>query len=623
MSQPTMWQKVKSGSKAGFDKGYKVLDKLGTPVNRLSNKLGSEAFWPMELDKESDKAARILKSFCKDGFYKEEEVQPTDGPKQKQKVIQKIPESVIREAKGLAIFTTMRTGLWFSGAGGAGVLIARKPDGSWSPPSGIMLHTAGLGFLIGVDIYDCVIVINTEEALEAFTRVRCTLGGEISVSAGPVGAGGVLETEVHKRQAPLYTYLKSRGFYAGVQIDGTIVIERNDENERFYGQKLSVKQILAGNVRHPPFEVKQLMETLKAAQGDSDFDSAMLPTEPPPSDMDIEDGAAFGVPDRDDPDPYGVLALEKQGMSLREAGTNKRASWEQFSFNPSPTSPVHSIYNRQSQDLSARSTSRRNSWRTSAFSTEPKTPSSLRNSIDQGRSPIIMADSATQTDFPDGPPSPRRNSLRSSNSQRSSKGSISNNVHPYSMQNVPEHDVLATQDHKPIDPRTANGYTTPPRTPPGTQETPRNAAVYTTANQEDDDESDLDDEDIQIIEEPVFHSVQTVQPATSQVISNTSQVISKARIVEVPKRLPPKLPPRNPGRRGPVVVDASPTNASPERATSTDLPAPSVEADTAVLETAKLPSETDAKAGDLPLEAASAEHKGEIESVAEKLDDVT
>lgn len=59
-----MWQKVKGGSKAGFDKAYKALDKLGPPVNRLSNKLGSEAFWPTTLDKESDKCARILKSFC-------------------------------------------------------------------------------------------------------------------------------------------------------------------------------------------------------------------------------------------------------------------------------------------------------------------------------------------------------------------------------------------------------------------------------------------------------------------------------------------------------------------------------------------------------------------------------
>lgn len=60
----TVWQRVKGGSKAGFDKAYKAIDKLGAPINRLSNRVGSEAFWPTTLDKESDKAARILKSFC-------------------------------------------------------------------------------------------------------------------------------------------------------------------------------------------------------------------------------------------------------------------------------------------------------------------------------------------------------------------------------------------------------------------------------------------------------------------------------------------------------------------------------------------------------------------------------
>lgn len=59
-----MWQRTKHGSKASFDKLWGWADKLGAPVNRLSNKLGSEAFWPTTLDKESDKAARILRSFC-------------------------------------------------------------------------------------------------------------------------------------------------------------------------------------------------------------------------------------------------------------------------------------------------------------------------------------------------------------------------------------------------------------------------------------------------------------------------------------------------------------------------------------------------------------------------------
>jgi lipid-binding SYLF domain-containing protein len=325
------WDTTKTQSKKGFDKVWGWADKLGGPVNKLSNKIGSEAFWPTTLDKESDKAARILRSFCskyysplfilaiyrpgicgdtlcigttqnsadndvtEDGFYTEDEKSSSAaaGPKQKQRVLVKIPQKVIQNAVGLAIFTTMRTGLWFSGAGGSGVLVARKEDGSWSPPSGIMLHTAGLGFLVGVDIYDCVVVINNRKALESFTKVRATLGGEISAVAGPVGAGGVLESDGQWKQMnkPLFTYLKSRGFYAGVQIDGSVVIERTDENARFYGEKIPVKDILAGKVRRPPPEIKTLMETLKAAEGRNDVDATVmekLDEQPVPGDFDVE-----------------------------------------------------------------------------------------------------------------------------------------------------------------------------------------------------------------------------------------------------------------------------------------------------------------------------------------------
>src|ERR1700761_7744849 len=75
----TLWDKTKSGSTTaynkallpGFNKAYKVVDKLGAPVNRLSNRIGSEAFWPTTMDKESEKSARILRGFCKDGFYEQ------------------------------------------------------------------------------------------------------------------------------------------------------------------------------------------------------------------------------------------------------------------------------------------------------------------------------------------------------------------------------------------------------------------------------------------------------------------------------------------------------------------------------------------------------------------------
>ena len=67
-SQSSVWEKTKTGGAAGWNKIYGLVNKLGPPVNKLSNKLGSEAFWPTSMDKECDKAARILRSFCSQSF---------------------------------------------------------------------------------------------------------------------------------------------------------------------------------------------------------------------------------------------------------------------------------------------------------------------------------------------------------------------------------------------------------------------------------------------------------------------------------------------------------------------------------------------------------------------------
>jgi lipid-binding SYLF domain-containing protein len=210
-------------------------------------------------------------------------------------VLVKIPSSVIQNCVGLAIFSTLRAGLWVSGSGGSGVLIAKNLDGSWSPPSGILVHTLGVGFNAGVDIYDCVVVINNPKALEAFSKLRVTLGGEVSVALGPLGFGGTVDSNIDPRKqqdrTPVFTYMKSRGLYAGVQIDGTFIIERNDENARFYGRRLPVKAILAGQPKEVPASVVKLMEVAKSAEGRTDVDETIIEEVglyPAPGDIEVE-----------------------------------------------------------------------------------------------------------------------------------------------------------------------------------------------------------------------------------------------------------------------------------------------------------------------------------------------
>lgn len=531
---PNRWEKTKSISKKGFDKAWDTVDKLGGPVNCLSHKLGAEAFWPMTLDKEADKAARILRSFCKDGFYAPDSTTGVDEdgkinrPKGKQRVIQKIPTRVLKNAKGVAIFTTMRTGLWMSGSGGSGVLIGRLPEtGAWSPPSGIMLHTAGIGFLAGVDIYDCVVIINTYEALEAFKKFRCTLGGEVSATAGPVGVGGVLESEVHKRQAPIWTYMKSKGLYAGVAVDGTIIIERTDENERFYGERISVDEILSGKVRHPPHELQTLMQTLKAAQGDSDVDESLVP--PPgetPGDMELsEDGQhVFGVPAVDDPDPYGVKALEAEGLFIREAGTKVRANHETFEFRPNLDSPVYSTFSRRSMDSSPR-----NSWRASVQSSKSYA------SVDRG----TQTDDASLTE----PTSVSRASSRSA--KESSIGRPPMNTW---IENDGSHwDTIAIhgeEEHVKV------------RQLEGEEAEDRRAKANACEDSHEDPEFEDDDEHYEVHEvgNATVTPRDSIPPSPTKVEDQTtdrdtkptSPSFARARLVTIPARTPPALPPRHP-----------------------------------------------------------------------------
>lgn len=126
--------------------------------------------------------------------------------------------------------------------------------------------------------------------MEGFTRVRCTLGGEVSAAVGPLGGGSNLETEL-QRPATVWAYTKSRGLYVGVQIDGTIIAERTSENERFYSiENVRNKQILAGEVTPPQGALVQLWETLQACEGAAHDQSKLPPAgEQIPGDQEVNE----------------------------------------------------------------------------------------------------------------------------------------------------------------------------------------------------------------------------------------------------------------------------------------------------------------------------------------------
>lgn len=352
----------------------------------------------------------------------------------------------------------------------------------------------------------------------------------------PFLAFGFIELTKRKSR-PVFTYLKSRGFYAGVQVDGTVIIERTDENERFYGERIGVADILAGKARHPPYEIKMLIETVKAAEGRLDVDHKMLDTlnGPAPADNELssptDDIKIFGVPEADDPDPFGVLALEKEGLEIREAGTKERPLSNQFEFNPSPTSPVYGKFhhNRQSIDTMASRSNRESYMSTRSTRT--------RNSIDRS----TQTEMGTQTDEVITPiTSPTHSSFDHAR-----------------IDEVDEKAIVATPDeidYTKIDLGTYShlnrsqdfdGTTAVSDSPPPPAGVHSRAADSTYAS----DEDEFDDED----EEPVVFEAGQAQ-AVATVI--TPQALGlKGGVVNIPKRgPPPPLPPRSSARNSRVMV---------------------------------------------------------------------
>jgi len=161
----------------------------------------------------------------------------------------KIPRSVLRNAKGLAIMTVVKVGFGLSGKGGQGVVVARTGSG-WSGPSFIGTGGAGWGLQIGAEITEYIFVLNTNRAVHAFSRDgNFTVGADASAAAGPVGrdaAAAVTPT------AAIYTYSRAQGLFAGASLEGTVIATQKTANHRYYGRAVSAADILSGSVSAPP-----------------------------------------------------------------------------------------------------------------------------------------------------------------------------------------------------------------------------------------------------------------------------------------------------------------------------------------------------------------------------------
>lgn len=143
--------------------------------------------------------------------------------------------------------------------------MARLSDGRWSAPSAVATIGGGIGGQIGFELTDFVFILNDASAVRAFSQSgTITLGGNVSIAAGPIGrnaeAAGAAST---KAVSAIFAYSKTKGLFAGVSLEGSVLVERKDANQKMYDSRVTVRQLLDGLVPPPP-AAEPLMRILES-----------------------------------------------------------------------------------------------------------------------------------------------------------------------------------------------------------------------------------------------------------------------------------------------------------------------------------------------------------------------
>ena len=177
-----------------------------------------------------------------------------------------IPQSLIDKADCVIVYPSVLKAAFIVGASyGRGVMSCRKGAnfrGRWGAPTMMALEGASVGFQIGGQATDFVILVMNERGASSILSSKVKLGGDASVAAGPVGRNATAETDVTMR-AEMLTYSRARGLFAGISLAGSTVRPDNDANERIYGKKIPAKDIVLKAAEPPPPSAKLMLETLE------------------------------------------------------------------------------------------------------------------------------------------------------------------------------------------------------------------------------------------------------------------------------------------------------------------------------------------------------------------------
>ena len=174
-----------------------------------------------------------------------------------------VPDSMFDKAEAIAVVPdVVKAGFVLGGRYGRGLLAIRRADGTWSNPTYMSLTGGSVGFQAGVQATDVVLVFRTRRSVDSLVHGKFTLGADAAVAAGPVGRNATASTDAALK-AEIYSYSRSRGLFAGVALDGTVLSIDHDSNEQVFGQGMTPRQIFDGRPQNVPAPIVDFRDKLE------------------------------------------------------------------------------------------------------------------------------------------------------------------------------------------------------------------------------------------------------------------------------------------------------------------------------------------------------------------------
>ena len=172
-----------------------------------------------------------------------------------------IPKDLLKKCKAIAIFpSTVGGGFIIGGKYGQGVILY-KVGNKWSAPAVFNIGGGSLGWQIGGQATDLILLIMTDRGVDGLLQSKFTLGGDASVAAGPVGRDTQASTDLQLKGG-IFSYSRSRGAFVGVKLEGTVVSQNKEGNQALYKSSFTASEILKEGKARPTKAGRALIGTL-------------------------------------------------------------------------------------------------------------------------------------------------------------------------------------------------------------------------------------------------------------------------------------------------------------------------------------------------------------------------